>query len=65
MNRTALNTILLTLLVACACAFAARGQDKPGGGELAEAARLNAEVVKLYRAGKYDEALPLARRVLR
>jgi tetratricopeptide (TPR) repeat protein len=32
--------------------------------ELEEAVRLNAEVVKLYSAGRYDEALPLARRVL-
>lgn len=64
MNRTALKTILVTLLATCVCAGAVRGQDKPGGGELAEAARLNAEVVNLYRAGKYDEALPLARRVL-
>ena len=32
--------------------------------EMAEAARLNAEVLRLYREGKYDEALPLAKRVL-
>ncbi len=32
--------------------------------ELAEAARLNAEVVRLYGEGKYAEAQPLARRAL-
>jgi TonB family protein len=32
--------------------------------ELAEAARLNAEVVRLHGEGKYGEALPLAKRVL-
>ena len=36
-------------------------QAKP---ELEEAARLNAEVLNLFRAGKYDEALPVAKRVL-
>ncbi|HEV3467811.1 MAG TPA: TonB family protein [Pyrinomonadaceae bacterium] len=37
------------------------GAVKP---EEAEAGRLNLEVVKLFRLGKYGEALPLARRVL-
>ena len=32
--------------------------------ELAEATRLGVEVVKLFAEGKYDEALPLAKRVL-
>ena len=57
----AFTLILITLL--CACAAAAQG-PAAGSGEEAEAARLNAEVLRLYRAGKYDEALPLARRVL-
>lgn len=33
-------------------------------GEAAEAARLNSEVVKLFGQGKFDEALPLARRAV-
>jgi TonB family protein len=32
--------------------------------ELLEAQKLNSEVVKLFNAGKYDEAIPLAKRVL-
>jgi TonB family protein len=32
--------------------------------ELVEAERLNTEVVKLFVSGKYDEAIPLAKRVL-
>ncbi|HSE23331.1 MAG TPA: tetratricopeptide repeat protein [Pyrinomonadaceae bacterium] len=32
--------------------------------ELAEAERLNGQVARLFGAGKYDEALPLAKRVL-
>jgi TonB family protein len=32
--------------------------------DLLEAEKLNAEAVKLYKAGKFDEAAPLARRVL-
>jgi TonB family protein len=64
--RTALALLTLLLLAAftaAAQAPAARPQAA-AAGEQAEAARLNAEVVKLYREGKYDEALPLARRVL-
>lgn len=33
-------------------------------GEVAEAARLGVNVVKLYEEGKYEEALPLAKRAL-
>lgn len=59
--KTALTLVLL--LVTSGAPAAAAGQGA-GGGEQAEAARLNAEVVRLYREGKFDEALPLARRVL-
>jgi tetratricopeptide (TPR) repeat protein len=38
--------------------------DKTTPPELAEAARLNAAIVKLVMAGKYEEALPLANRIL-
>jgi TonB family protein len=65
MTGTTLNRILLALVVACASAGAARAQGASAGvGEQAEAARLHAEVIRLYREGKYDEALPLAKRVL-
>lgn len=42
------------------------GAAPPGGAqsEAAEAARLNSEVIKLFGLGKYDEALPPARRVV-
>lgn len=36
----------------------------PQSPELEEANRLNAQVISLYNAGSYDEALPLARRAL-
>jgi TonB family protein len=36
----------------------------PASPEVNEAARLNAQVVELYKESKYDEALPLAERVL-
>lgn len=39
-------------------------QAEPQSPELSEAARLSAEVVKLFSEGKYDEALPLATRAL-
>ncbi|MDT5063741.1 MAG: hypothetical protein QOH63_4200 [Acidobacteriota bacterium] len=47
----------------------AQGQaatQTPGASstELLEAQKLNTEVVKLFNAGKYDEAIPLAKRVL-
>lgn len=59
--RRALTLFVITLC--CASAVAARGQGA-GADSQAEAARLNAEVLRLYRERKYDEALPLARRVL-
>lgn len=59
MLKTTLALIILSL--AALSASAAQGA---GGAEAAEADRLNADVVKLYREGKYDEALPAAKRVL-
>ena len=43
------------------------GAAKPSqqSPELTEADNLSAQVVKLYEAGKYDEALPLAKRALK
>ncbi|MBV9924837.1 MAG: TonB family protein [Acidobacteria bacterium] len=54
-NLVLLILILLTLGPAAAAQNA---------GDAAEADRLNAEVLKLYREGKYDEALPVAKRVV-
>lgn len=60
MRRT-LTPIFVILLCACAAAAQGRPASTP---EQAEAARLNAEVLRLYREGKFDEALVPARRVL-
>ena len=50
-----------TALALFARALLARGA---GQGEAAEADRLNADAVRLYRVGKYDEALPVAVQIL-
>lgn len=55
--------IALTLICVALFAAGARTQSQTSP-EPDEAARLNAEVLKLFRAGKYEEARPLARRVL-
>lgn len=52
------------LLICLALPAAASGVRAQSPAALEEAARLSAEVVKLYAAGKYDEALPLAVRAL-
>lgn len=58
--------LLFTALLSCgqARAQAAPAQGGATNPDAAEAARLNSEVVRLYGQGKYDEALPLARRVV-
>ena len=56
-----LVSLLLVFAVAQSMAWAQSPEQKAA---LAEAARLNAEGVKLYRAGKYSEADPLYRRSL-
>ncbi len=68
----ALRFILLSTLLVIAPSLANSGQDKPstpgvtqgGTADLAEATRLNLEVVKLFNEGKYEEALRLAKRAL-
>jgi tetratricopeptide (TPR) repeat protein len=67
-------TTLILILCACLSQLASAqtsGQlnsptstSTTGQSALAEADKLNAQVVKLYGAGKFDEALPLAERVL-
>ena len=55
-------TMLLALCSAlCFAADSVSAQSE----DLAEALRLNAQVELLYRAGRYDEAVPLAERVLK
>lgn len=57
---------LIGLSVQLPAPLSGNGQDAAQGAstaELAEANRLDAEVVKLYKGGKFDKALPLARRV--
>jgi TonB family protein len=68
--------ITLALICVSLLACGARAQSKPAGQTsvasaksetspaLEEAARLNSEVLKLFREGKFDEALPLGKRVL-
>jgi TonB family protein len=58
-----LKSILALVIFALAAPVASAAQGA-GRSEAAEADRLNAEVIKLYREGKYDEALPVAKRVL-
>ncbi len=53
--------VLFILALAALNASAAQGA---GQGEAADADRLNAQVLKLYREGKYEEALPVAKRVI-
>ncbi|HEX6183649.1 MAG TPA: TonB family protein [Pyrinomonadaceae bacterium] len=63
--RKTLTLIVLTLLGASAVAAQTAGaQSGPSFDAPAEVSRLNAEVLKFYRAGKFDEALKLAKRVL-
>lgn len=52
---------IFILIVAALNASAAQGA---GQAEAAEADRLNAQFLKLYREGKYDEAVPVAKRVV-
>ncbi len=62
-----LTLLLLTLLAAASFASArADGQEQPAAqsAESEEDVRLVTSLVKLYNEGKYDEALPLAERVL-
>lgn len=60
-----LKSIFALLILALAVDFASAAQGAANAqSEAAEADRLNAQVVKLYGEGKYDEALPLAQRVL-
>ncbi len=63
--KTTPAAFLLLLLLLLPVAAASARQAAPGGGPgLEEAARLNSEVVRLYAAGKYAEALPAAERVV-
>ena len=63
------SLILISLgSIICAMAATAAGSVSLSwlaqADDLAEAQRLNAEVERLYSAGKYDEAMPLAERAL-
>jgi TonB family protein len=54
----------LAILVLALAALNVSAAQGAGQGGAAEADRLNAQVLKLYREGKYDEALPVAKRVV-
>src|ERR1700730_3591153 len=75
---TKMKRLILMLLIsgmmqlpagkACPVHQQATTQNQQGtagqSAEMAEASRLTASVMKLYQEGKYDDALPLAKRVL-
>lgn len=54
----------LALFILALAALGVSAAQGAGQGEAVEADRLNAQVLKLYREGKYDEALPVAKRVV-
>ena len=56
-----IHTLLLSALLACQAAAA---QASAPQADEAEAARLTSEVIRLFREGKYDEALPPALKAL-
>ena len=62
LSKTAVGALLLlTVIVAfLTIPVPVRGQTE----ELATAERLNSQVLELYSAGRYNEAIPLAERAL-
>src|SRR5215212_1149399 len=59
------SAAFIALLLLAPLAGAQTPEPAPKGSpQLQEAERLNAEVVRLYGAGKFEEALPLAARAL-
>jgi TonB family protein len=65
MNRTMAQLLALAFLCSSGLVWQSLAQ-KPGAeaAELAEADKLSMEVVKLFNEGKYNEALPLAKRAV-
>jgi TonB family protein len=64
MKRLFLYFLFATQLSANALAWQSAAQGSAESAELAEAKKLSVEIVKLYNEGKYDEAIPLARRAV-
>ena len=62
MSTKLLALVLISLILACGFDSKTNAQSSE---PLAEASRLNTEVIKLFREQKYDEALPLAKQVLK
>src|ERR1041385_3802202 len=62
--RVALTLICLVLLAASDASAQDAASKAQASPELEEAARLNKEVLKLFGERKFDEALPLAKRVV-
>ncbi|HKB68968.1 MAG TPA: TonB family protein [Pyrinomonadaceae bacterium] len=67
------KTLTCSILAISFCSFVVLSQQtQPGSqsnqrtsaAEVAEESQLNASLVELYKAGKFDEALPVARRLL-
>ena len=56
--------VLFSIVLSCFVAVNVLAQTPPISPEAAEALKLSAEVVKLFQQKKYDEALPLAQKVI-
>jgi CHAT domain-containing protein len=68
-RRLGLGLSIVLLLAGVTPPFPGVAQTLPStpnlkNGELAEAERLNQQVIKLYNQGKYEEAIPLAKQAL-
>ncbi len=68
MSERAFVRLLLLWLAVCIVLGPGAGvilaQEEPGESDLEQAARVNAEAIKLYEAGRYTEAEPLYERAL-
>jgi TonB family protein len=64
-KKSFMRTLLLTVAAFLLATSAGFGQStQKQSPELVQSTQLNSEVLKLYNEGKYDEALPLAKRAL-
>jgi TonB family protein len=59
-----MNKLIILLLTSLLASSIAISQTSPESPELGEASELTKSVAKLYKEGKFDEALPLAKRAL-
>ncbi|HVG30213.1 MAG TPA: TonB family protein [Pyrinomonadaceae bacterium] len=62
--REALKCVIASIVIVLLAGSTRAPAAAQAGAEAAEAARLSREVVELYKAGKYAQALPLAERAV-